>query len=92
MRYRRKPRYIEALTFDELVEFGKAHAESENDGPPLSFKYNGCQITYKNDNCYIVTYYHRDHDMTREDMLIPDGSVLMVMELDVFNYSFELDE
>lgn len=90
MRYRRKPRYIEALTFDELVEYGKAHAES--DGMPLSFRYNDCQITYKNDDCYIVTYYHRDHDMTREDMLIPDGPVLMVMDSEVFNYSFELDE
>ena len=38
MKYRKKPVVIEAITFDELVEYGKAHGGNIVDGMPWSFQ------------------------------------------------------
>ena len=93
MRYKKKPKYIEALTFDELVEYGKAHAESENNGVPWSFKYNGCSITHENDDCYLIGKQCIDLIMTRENMLVLNGPFdLQVMDLEMFNSMFDLEK
>lgn len=54
-RYRKKPVVIEAITFDELVEHGRAQ-EGVNivNGMPWSFLYQGQPITHENDDCYLI--------------------------------------
>lgn len=68
--YRKKPVVIEAITFDELVQVGKASGAPQYNGMPWHFKYAGLPITHENDDCYIVPTLEGTMKMTREDMLI----------------------
>lgn len=82
MKYRKKPVVIEAITFDELVEYGRKHARNVVNGMPWSFDYkthgnmNGeptehvWSITHENDDCYLIPTLEGTHKMTRGDMLI----------------------
>lgn len=71
-KYRKKPVVIEAITFDELVEHGKAsgaplHGEKKL---PWSFKYAGHPITHENDSCYMIPTLEGFMQFTPDDMLI----------------------
>lgn len=69
-RYRKKPVEIEAITFDELIEYGKANGANIVNGMPWSFKYKGHAITHENDECYLIPTLEGTHNMTPIDMLI----------------------
>lgn len=68
--FRKKPVVIEAITFDELVEYGKAHGANMVNGMPWSFTYQGQAITHENDNCYLIPTLEGTMRMDRGDMLI----------------------
>lgn len=68
--YRKKPVVIEAITFDELVEYGKANGGNIVDGMPWSFSYKGHPITHENNECYLIPTLEGTHNMTPADMLI----------------------
>lgn len=70
MKFRKKPIVIEALTFDEVVEYGKAHGANIVDGMPWSFEINGHPITHENNDCYLVSTLEGTHRMDKDDMLI----------------------
>lgn len=70
MKYRKKPVVIEAITFEELVEYGKAHAASLVNGMPWSFDYQGQPITHENDQCYLIPTLEGTMRMDIGDMLI----------------------
>ncbi len=71
MQFRKKPIVIEAITFDEFVEHGKANCGANIvDGIPWSFDYKGCPITHENDKCYIIPTLEGNHYFTPDDMLI----------------------
>lgn len=70
MKYRKKPVVIEAITFDELVEYGKNNGANIVDGMPWSFSYNGHSITHENDTCYLIPTMEGIMKFTTEDMLI----------------------
>ena len=70
MKYRKKPVVIEAITFDELVEHGKASGAGIVNGMPWSFTYNGHPITHENDNCYLIPSLEGTTRFDRGDMLI----------------------
>lgn len=53
-RFHRRPFVFEAITFDELVEIGKASGCPLHNGMPWSFKYQGHPITHENDNEYLI--------------------------------------
>lgn len=56
MKYQLKqPEQVEALTFDELVEYGKANGANIVNGMPWSFTYKGRAVTHENDRCYIIS-------------------------------------
>lgn len=74
-------REIEAITFDELVEYGKANGGNIINGMPWSFTFRGHAISHENDNCYLIStsssdcsYHEKFH---RGDMLIleVDGTI-----------------
>ncbi len=47
MKFRKKPVVIEALTFDEMVERGRAVATCAVNGVPWSFEINGYAISHE---------------------------------------------
>src|SRR5688572_10568559 len=53
-KYRKKPVIVEAITFEELVDYGKASGANIVNGMPWSFEYKGQPITHENDDCYII--------------------------------------
>lgn len=69
-KFRKKPVVIEAITFDELVEYGKANGANIVNGMPWSFNYNGHPITHENDNCYLIPTLEGTMRFDRGDMLI----------------------
>lgn len=86
MLYQNKPIFVEALTFDELVEFGRQNGANIVNGMPWSFSFNGLPVTHENDNEYLVS----DYKMTRDDMLVWNGNGLVVMNRAVFDKFYEL--
>lgn len=69
-KYRKKPVVIEAITFEEFIEYGKTHAERLIDGMPWHFEYNGYPVTHANDECYIIPTLEGEYSFTPKDMLI----------------------
>jgi hypothetical protein len=68
-KFRKRPVVIEAITFDELVAYGKELAGCVG-GMPWSFSYNGHTITHENDDCYLILTLEGTMRMDRGDMLI----------------------
>lgn len=69
-KFRKKPVVVEAITFDEFVEYGKGCAKNIVSGMPWSFDYKGHPITHENDQCYLIPTLEGTHHMTPLDMLI----------------------
>ena len=90
MKYRTKPVVIEAITFDELVEYGKANGDNIVNGMPWSFSYNGHPITHENDDCYLVPVLGGLARFERGDMLVTgmEGE-LYPCKPDVFERTYE---
>ena len=70
MKYRKKPVVVEAITFAELVEHGKANGANIVNGMPWSWNYAGHPITHENDECYLIPTLEGTMKMTPGDMLI----------------------
>lgn len=70
MKYRKLPVEIEAITFDELVEYGKANGANIVNEMPWSFNYAGQPITHENDDCYLIPTLEGVMKFNRGDMLI----------------------
>jgi len=52
MKFRKRPEHVEAITFDELIEYGKGHyREAEGDSVDgilkMMFVYNGTRFTFR---------------------------------------------
>jgi hypothetical protein len=69
-KFRKKPVIIEAITFDELVEHGKASGANIVNGMPWSFSYAGHPVTHESDDCYIVPSLEGPMRFERGAMLI----------------------
>jgi hypothetical protein len=58
--FRKKPVPVEAITFEQLIEHGRASVLAGVDsgsivnGMPWSFTYKGHPITHENDYCYLI--------------------------------------
>jgi hypothetical protein len=88
--YRKKPVVVEAITFDELVEHGKATATYLVGGMPWSFSYNGQPITHENDNCYLVPTLEGFMKFTRDDMLITGvHGEIYPCKISIFNETYD---
>ena len=69
-KFRKKPIVIEAITFEELVEHGKANAANLVNGVPWSFDYACHPITHENDDCYLIPTLEGTMRFNRGEMLI----------------------
>jgi len=69
-KFRKKPIEIEAITFEEFVEYGRNNGGNIVNGMPWHFKYNGHPVTHENDECYLIIVVGKIHHFTPSDMLI----------------------
>lgn len=90
--YRKKPVVIEALTWQEFIDYGAAHATSYGpNGIPWSFSYNGHQVTHERDDCYLIPTLEGVHNMTPTDMLITGvKGEIYPCKRDIFDQTYEL--
>lgn len=90
MKYRKKPVVIEAITFAELVEYGKANGANIVNGMPWSFNYAGHPITHENDGCYLIPTLEGTMKFGRQDMLITGvKGEIYPCKLDIFAATYE---
>lgn len=96
--FRKKPVVIEAITFDEFVEYGKKFiAENPtqgNYGPdgrtPWHFKYHGHPISHENDQCYLIPTLEGTYQMTPNDVLITGvKGEIYPCKIEIFNQTYE---
>jgi len=89
-KFRKKPVEIEAITFDELVEYGKVNGGNIVNGMPWSFNYKGHPITHENDECYLIPTLEGTHEMTKKDMLFTgEQGEIYPCKLDIFEQTYE---
>lgn len=90
MKYRKKPVIIEAITFEEFVQYGLEHAHNIVNGMPWSFDYKGWPITHENDKCYLIPTLEGTHHFTPADMLITGvKGEIYPCKLDIFEATYE---
>jgi hypothetical protein len=94
MKFRKKPVVIEAITFDELVEYGRKNGDANIvNGMPWSFDYNGHPITHEDDNCYLIPTLEGTMRFERGDMLISGvKGEIYPCKLDIFKATYEVVE
>jgi NTP pyrophosphatase (non-canonical NTP hydrolase) len=89
MKFRKKPVVIEAITFDELVEYGKTHGANIVNYMPWSFEYQGHPITHEDDDCYLIQTPDATMRFNRGDMLITGvNGEIYPCKLDIFEKTY----
>ncbi len=89
-KYRKRPVTVEAITFDELVEYGKVNGANVVNGMPWSFEYKGQPITHENDECYLIPTLEGIMRFGPQDMLITGvAGEIYPCKPDVFAATYE---
>lgn len=92
-KYRKKPVVIEAITFEEFVEYGKNNGGNIVNGMPWSFNYNGHPITHENDERYLIPTIEGHLNFTPQDMLITGvNGEIYPCKKDIFEKTYEAVE
>ena len=73
MKYIKKPVAIEAITFEEFIDYGFRKGANIVNGMPWSFLYNGNPVTHETDECYLIPTSEGTMNFTPDDMLITDA-------------------
>lgn len=94
MKFRKKPVEIEAITFEEFVEYGrKQSVYTSINGMPWSFEYNGHPVTHENDECYLIPTLEGTYNFTPKDMLITGiNGEIYPCKIDIFEKTYEAVE
>ena len=93
MKYRKKPVVIDAITFEEFIEYGKNNGGHIVNGMPWSFKYNGHPVTHENDERYLIPTLEGVHNFTPQDMLITGvKGEIYPCKLEIFEATYEVAE
>ena len=68
-KFKMKPMIVEAITFDELVQFGLKHTKNIYNNMPWSFEFMGIPVTHETDDCYIVGWerFSKNHLLVIKD-------------------------
>jgi hypothetical protein len=86
----KKPVVIEAMTFDELVEYGLKNTDNIVNGMPWSFSINGYPITHASDSSYLITTLEGNHLMSDNDMLIIGiKGEIYPCKMDIFKMTYD---
>lgn len=89
-KFRKKPVVIEAITFNEFVEYGKNNGGNIENGMPWSFHYNGHPVTHENDECYLIPTLEGTYKLTPDDMLITGvQGEIYPCKIEIFKATYE---
>jgi hypothetical protein len=89
-KFRKKPVVIEAITFEELVQYGLEHGANVHDGMPWSFDYNGHAITHESDDCYLIPTLEGTMRLERGDWLLTGvKGEIYPCKADIFEATYE---
>lgn len=80
-KFKMKPMIVEALTFDEIIEYGRSQTDNIYNNMPWSFKYMGVPITHETDDCYIVG----DTPFTKNHLFVIKDGEISIVEKDAFD-------
>lgn len=90
MKFRKKPVVIEAITFEEFVEYGKNNGGNIVNGFPWHFKYKGHPVTHEHDECYLIPTLEGTHNFTPQDMLITGvKGEIYPCKIDIFEATYD---
>lgn len=92
--YRKIPVRVEAITFEELVDFGIEFCRCNGiglvNGMPWSFVYEGQKITHETDDCYLIPTLEGTMALKRGDMLIRGvKGEIYPCKRDIFEMTYE---
>ena len=92
-KYRKKTSPVEAMTFDEFIKYGEAHADNMVNGVPWSFKIRGCPVTHETNEHYIVETLEHEYDMTPKHVLvIEENDYIYPLSFEELNRDYEAVE
>jgi len=92
-KFRKKPVVIEAITFNQFIEYGKKNGGNIVNGMPWSFLYNGHPVTHETDTRYIIPTLEGSHNFTPEDMLITGvNGEIYPCKIEIFEKTYEMVE
>lgn len=80
-KYMMKPMVVDAITFDELIEYGRTQTDNIYNNMPWSFKYMGIPVMHETDDCYIIGGIDR---LTKNQLLVIKGEEVSVVDKDIF--------
>lgn len=80
-KFKMKPMIVEAMTFDELVQYGLTQTDNVHNNMPWSFEYMGVPVTHETDDCYIIGSTER---FTKNHLLVTKDNEISVVEKDAF--------
>ena len=81
VKFKMKPMIVEAMTFDELMQYGLTQTKNVYNNMPWSFDYMGVPITHETDDCYIIGGTER---FTKNHLLVIKNNEISIVEKDVF--------
>lgn len=79
--FRMRPMIVDAVTFDELIDYGREHSEIIYNNKPWYFIYKGIPVVHETDNCYLIG---GTESFTRDKLLIMKDRDITVVDIDAF--------
>lgn len=74
MKFIRKPIVVEAISFNDFVQYGRDTGAIINNGMPWSFSYAGRPVSHETDDHYLITLSSgATVHFTKDTMLVNDG-------------------
>ena len=80
-KFKMKPMVVEAITFDELIQYGLTQTQNIYNNMPWSFEYKGVPVTHETDDCYIFG----TERFTKNHLLVEKGNEISIVEKDAFD-------
>lgn len=89
-KYKMKPMLLEAVSFQEFIEYGKKCTDNIYNDRPWSFDFLGHAVTHETDSSYYISSYEGEPILfTENQMLLIENNNLIPMDLDHFNQMCE---
>ena len=89
VKYRRSiVKEVEALTFEEFVEYGKRQSGVIIvDGMPQSFEYKGNTVTRETDDQYLIKFSHAliDFNKNKGELIVTEGDDTFIVSEEMFH-------
>ena len=80
-KFKMKPMIVEAITFDELIQYWLKHTMNIYNNMPWSFEFMGVPVTHETDDCYIVG----TEEFTKNHLLVIKDNEISIVEKDAFD-------